>query len=230
MDNNQNYQGDGTQNYAYNANQNYAANNAQVNNAQTYGAVTPGNYQGYTAQNAAANTQYYSGNVNPNVPYVSTTGASSFIEADEVPLISLKNGYAMNLISGESWKNEDAVITNKRLYYSHKVGLINRNSTEEIVDLKDVTGSKIALFNPWALIVLAVIAFVAFIICLASDAEGAVSAMCLIWSAILVIMFFVIRKAYLRIEYAGGNIHFSVKKYSLEVVREFQRVIYSARK
>ena len=45
-------------------------------------------------------------------------------------------------------------------------------------------------------------------------------------AVVLVILFFIKSKSYLRIEYAGGHIGFSVKKYGLNNVRAFQRQIY----
>ena len=46
---------------------------------------------------------------------------------------------------------------------------------------------------------------------------------------IRIVLFFIVKKSHLRIEYAGGNINFSVKKYGLANVREFQRQIYIAK-
>ena len=42
--------------------------------------------------------------------YVSTTGASGFVAEDEQIVYSLKNGTALNLISGEGWKKENTAI------------------------------------------------------------------------------------------------------------------------
>jgi hypothetical protein len=152
--------------------------------------------------------------------YTSSTGASGFVGASEGGSFSLKNGRVMNVISGEGFVKEDAIITDKRIYYSAKSGLINVNSLEEIVNIKDVTGTKIADYKPYSLLILAGIALIGGLI--AKHAlYGFLSAL------IFVIVFFIAKKSWLRIDYAGGSIRFSVKKYGLDNVRAFQRQIYT---
>ena len=152
--------------------------------------------------------------------YASSTGASGFVGASEGGSFSLKNGRVMNVISGEGFVKEDAIITDKRIYYSAKSGLINVNSLEEIVNIKDVTGTKIADYKPYSLLILAGIALIGGLI--AKHAlYGFLSAL------IFVIVFFIAKKSWLRIDYAGGSIRFSVKKYGLDNVRAFQRQIYT---
>ena len=154
--------------------------------------------------------------------YVSSTGASGFVGANEGGSFSLKNGRFMNVLSGEGFVNEDAIITDKRIYYSAKSGIVNINSHEEIVNIEDVTGTKIADYKPYSLFIFAGLAFIISLI----TGKGAVILSGLITALIFVIIFFITKKSFLKIEYAGGNIHFSVKKYGLQNVRAFQRQIY----
>ena len=60
------------------------------------------------------------------------------IDKNERLVFSLKNGNLQNIISGEGVKNETALITDKRLYYSNKTGIVNIVSHEEKVDLEDI--------------------------------------------------------------------------------------------
>ena len=159
--------------------------------------------------------------------YNFSTGAKGFVDTGESGAYSLKNGLLMNYISGEGFIIEDAVITNKRLYYSASSGLINKHYKEEIVDVADITGSKIAHFKPWALIILVIISGLFGIY--QGVAVGNNTVMMIACCAIPVVflaLFFITSKSYLRVEYAGGHIGFSVKKYGLKNVRAFQRQIY----
>ncbi len=154
--------------------------------------------------------------------YRSSTGAKGFVGEGEGGSFSLKNGRVMNIMSGEGFVKEDAILTDKRLYYSARSGLINVNSLEEIVDIKDITGTKIADFKPYSFFIVAVVALIAMLI-----AHQAAIGFAL--AVIFVVLFFIVKKSHLRIEYAGGSINFSVKKYGLANVREFQRQIYLAK-
>ena len=160
--------------------------------------------------------------------YTSSTGATGFVGSGEGGSFSLKNGAFMNILSGEGFVKEDAIITDKRLYYSARSGLININSHEEVVDIKDITGTKIADFKPYSLFILAGLFFLLGLI-FSGTLGGAAILIGFLLALFSVIAFFIAKKSHLRIEYAGGNISFSVKKYGLQNVRAFQRQIYIAK-
>lgn len=96
--------------------------------------------------------------------YTSSTGSRGFVSPDEVFRYSLKNGVILNLISGEGWKKEDAIITNKRLYYNGKiiklVGGLSVYRGEAIADLDDITGTKIVEEKPVWRIALAILSLI----------------------------------------------------------------------
>jgi len=162
--------------------------------------------------------------------YTSSTGASGFISLGEGRSFSLKNGWLMNVVSGEGFVKEDAVLTDKRLYYSSSAGIINKNSREEIVNITDITGTKIADYKPYSFIIIAAIAFLLGVIFMAAMRRGTSQGLvCFGVAVIWLLAFFIVKKSYLRIEYAGGYIGFSVKKYGIKNVREFQRQIYIAK-
>ena len=87
-------------------------------------------------------------------------GKGRLVSSDEQVVATLRNDFVDNLITGEGFKNEDAMITNKRLYYKHTKGLIDRYQVEEIVNLEDITGVKILNANPLFLLILAGLFFV----------------------------------------------------------------------
>ncbi len=144
---------------------------------------------------------------------------SIFVSEDEYVVATLKNGMALNMISGEGLKTEDAIITNKRLYYNHKTGVINVRSQEEKVNIKDITGTKIANYNPIGILILgALVLIVALIAKLWAMIPAAL---------VFVVVYFLAKKCHLKIEYAGGFIYFSVKKYGMNNIRAFQKAIYT---
>ncbi len=171
--------------------------------------------------------------------YTSSTGSSGFVTPDEVMIYSLKNGVALNLISGEGWKKEDAIITNKRLYYNDKTGILSIFRREEIVDLDDISGSKILEIKPIGLIVFAIVEVIVSLLfkpfldnidIIGVGIGGFSVFLAFLFATVLVVMYFVLKRSFLQIEYAGGSIRFSVKKYGLDKVRVFQRQIYAIRK
>ena len=156
------------------------------------------------------------------------TGTGRFVNADEYVIATLENGIAMNLISGEGFRKEDAILTNRRLYYNHKDGIINVRECEEKVNVKDITGTKIASFSAYGFLVISIIIFLLSIIL---SAVGAFAAFLYLLPAALIffILFFVLKKKFLRIEYAGGAINFSVKKYGMQNIQLFQKSIHSVK-
>ena len=132
----------------------------------------------------------------------------------------------LNLISGEGLKNEQAVLTDKRLYYNHREGLINRISTREIVDAADITGTKITDNKPYSILIVAILILIGSIIGASSADDGSILASGIIVAIIFLITFLVLIKKWLVIEYAGGRIRLSVKKYGMNNIIAFQKAIY----
>ncbi|MBR5347981.1 MAG: zinc-ribbon domain-containing protein [Lachnospiraceae bacterium] len=157
-----------------------------------------------------------------SVGYISSTGATGFIDPSERAVCSLKNGYGLNWISGEGWKSEDSVITDKRLYYYGDQGIISKVKTEEIVDLEDITGVSITYMRPWIFIIMAILLTGAGFVCI----NTMVGIIFLLSAVLFVLLFAILSKSFLRIDYAGGSIRFSVKKYGLNNVRVFQHCIF----
>ena len=159
--------------------------------------------------------------------YVASTGARGFVSEDEKPIYSLKNGFSLNLLSGEGWKSEDAVITNKRIYYNDKVGIINASTEENIIDIEDVTCAKFINYNPIGWIALAILSLC--IGCYMALFETSYIFFGAIAAIVFASVYASLRKAFFAIYFAGGNIKFSVKKYGVKNIREFQRCIFTVK-
>ena len=168
-------------------------------------------------------------NIKRGMDYISSTGAKGFVSPDEYVIYTLSNGVGMNLLSGEGWKNEDAVITNKRLYYNDKSGIISVSVHEDIVDLQDITCARFLDLKPLIFIIVAVLTLIFFLFIGISEEEGYIIAMGIIIASIFAAGFFACKKSFLEIDYAGGKIRFSVKEYGTEKIRAFQRAIFTAK-
>ena len=161
------------------------------------------------------------------VDIVSSTGATGFVDPNEQPVCSLKNGFLLNLVSGEGWKSEDSVITDKRLYYYGSQGIISKIKCEEIVNLEDITGVSFMHFNPWILCIFgALCSFIGLYALGAGGGRNSAGYLFLGFGVMLLLAFAFTRKAYLRVDYAGGSIRFSVKKYGVYSVRMYQRCLF----
>lgn len=162
-------------------------------------------------------------NFNVNTP-VNRPGDATLVDPNERVLASLKNGFSANLLSGEGLVNEDAVVTDKRLYYNATHGIINVVRREEKIDIDDITGTKIVNVRPLGLLLFALLIYIVLIIIAIEVTEEVLAGLAL--PVFLVIAFIFGCKKHLRIEYAGGVILFSVRKYKMENVRQFQKAIH----
>ncbi len=162
--------------------------------------------------------------------YQSTTGAIGFISGTEKDALSLKNGMVQNILSGDGLAREDAVLTNERLYYCIKSGVLDVHYQEDIIDLEDITACKITDLKPYGLLVGAVLLMLASYFwsnsSLNENPGQGIFLAGLVLGVCMIAGFFILKKSFLEIQYAGGRIRFSVKKYKMKDVREFQRRIY----
>lgn len=154
---------------------------------------------------------------------------NNFVSKDEYVVTSLSNGFVDNILSGEGFKSEGAVLTNKRLYYNHRKGIINTHTQEEKIDVKDITGTKIATYNPGGLLVLSILFLAVGVLLTIVTRSPSFWIAHLVFSLFFLLIYLFLKKAYLRIEYAGGVISFSVKKYGIESIRKFQKSIHAVK-
>lgn len=153
-------------------------------------------------------------------------GNGLFVDASEVTVATLTNGMVLNFISGEGLRKEDAILTDKRMYYNHTDGLINLRTTEEKVNLRDITGTKIHDWNPRGILIIAALFILIGLYCVVEGMGGGFF-FGLLMALVFGVVYLILKKKFLRIEYAGGHIDFSVKKYSMANIREFQRCIHA---
>ncbi len=183
------------------------------------------NEQNYSQENYTYSSQDIQSQAAQSQSTYIPQGQNGFVNADEKVIATLKNGRVMNILSNEGFMNERAVLTNRRLYYNCTDGLISTIHMEKKVDIRDITATKIEDSHPRMLLILALAMFVIGALISVESVEAGSS---FITMAVFPIIFYFIRvKKCMRIDYAGGYVYFSVKNYSMENVREFQRCIHA---
>ena len=136
--------------------------------------------------------------------------------------------YVVSTLSGKNLETENVVLTNKRLYYNYTVSsILTRRTQNEVVNVEDITGAKIANTNPiGALIIAALALVVGLFMAIANEDVEMLCIFCLPIAVIFTLLYLFLRRAHLKIEYAGGSISFLVKKYKNEKVKAFQKSLY----
>ncbi len=158
-----------------------------------------------------------------------------FVSEDEYAVATLKNGMAVHLITGEGLFGEKAIVSNKRVYYRNlklnlSIGLSakaiaanNSNSGDFVVDIKDVTGTRITQNNPWGFLILAAICLIAGIALLST------APYLILFALIFVGVYLLLKKTTLEVQYAGGVIPFNLRGYSMKNIRAFRNAIYTVK-
>lgn len=153
----------------------------------------------------------------------------------KINVTSSKNGvfvsddeYVVSTLSGKNLETENVVLTNKRLYYNYTISsILTRRTQNEVVDVEDITGAKIANTNPIGALIIAALALVVGVfMAIANEDVEMLCIFCLPIAVIFTLLYLFLRRAHLKIEYAGGSISFLVKKYKNEKVKAFQKSIY----
>jgi len=158
------------------------------------------------------------------------------VDPSEKIRFSLKNGFLTNAISSEGFINEDAIITDKRLYYNvTSWNLLIKNRTEMKIDLDDITATTITDSNPYIFLIIGAILFFALFSIKTMETQF----FAVLAAVISVLEWVMMRKTYFKIEYAGGSsmggmrnngaLYFSVKEYGMDTVRAFQKEIHLAK-
>ena len=154
-------------------------------------------------------------------PDVIASDDEIFVDSDEVKVESLGNGWIKNLVLSHGLNKNAMILTNKRLYFQGKAfkkGRFIKN--EQIVNVEDVTGVSTEFISPIVgLSVFGILIIVNWLVPYNLFYEFISK----IWPfyvdhyvllLILLAIFIIIllkRKAYLKIDYAGGYILFELK-------------------
>ena len=192
--------------------------------------------------------------VSSKTPVATASNTSSgmntfFVKTDEKPRYSLRNGYIANFVGMLELKTNDAVITDKRVYFNAASWKnLTKSRTEMIVDLEDITGTMICRVRSYGMLILSILlALVVTFIAIffpngGSTLMGAACACGLVSIVLFLLWLFMnvlTKRTLFKIEYAGGgnggmfgqsgSMNFDVNMYSLKSVKEFQNEIYRAK-
>lgn len=159
-------------------------------------------------------------------PDVIASDDEVFVDSDEVKVESLGNGWIKNLVLSHGLNKNAMILTNKRLYFQGKAfkkGRFIKN--EQIVNVEDVTGVSTEFINPIVGLVVCGLLLIFYVLYLRglvfyiltdilwmpqSSSEFIMNALQLLLIAVFIFLLLT-RKAYLKIDYAGGYILFELK-------------------
>lgn len=159
-----------------------------------------------------------------------------FVDTKEKLIATLENGMALRFFTGEGLTKNQAVLSNKRMYYNHRRGLISDMSSRSSINVKDITGTTVKRSNPLFILIIAGICLLASIIiaCSINSSDlsmfvnsGGIVGIGFILALVLCWIYVGKKGNYFIVQYAGGNIKLKVKTYSTQEMLNFQKKIYA---
>lgn len=177
-----------------------------------------------------------------------------FVYTSEKELSTLGGGYLKNFLSTSTLDKGFCTLTDKRIYfkgscyYRTEKG-VRKSKSEQIVSLKDVTGTGFIETRYWLLVILGVLLDLAsfafdiflFMLGLSGIAEGGLAiligllliplSIALAAGIIFVskIYYNLTKQKFFEISYAGGKIAFKASSYALSEMQDFQKVLHQAK-
>lgn len=173
---------------------------------------------------------YPMAHVNPaNVsPAANASTSGLLVDSDERVLATLKNGVVRNAISGDGLYKEEAFVTNKRLYYFGAHGVGSAFSMDAKVDLENISAVKVCKrAYDWLILVAVIAGLYGMVIAVGDEIENSFIAFGV--AVLAVIAYFLTARKSMCVEYAGGNVTFGIKGYTMKNVRSFQNTIFKAK-
>lgn len=162
-----------------------------------------------------------------------------FSEPAEQYIASIGNGYIVNFLSGSGFESGFAAISNKRVYFRGKCyylenGKVKRNFEERVVDLKDVTGTGYTRVDPLYLVAFSFISLLVTILSLIQTESMQTWRVFLLIIALASYFFFLLRyflnrRDYFEIAFAGGRIAFDINLYAKSEIDDFQKQLRIAK-
>ncbi len=129
------------------------------------------------------------------------------------------------------------MLTDKRVYFKGKIrsGMIfgTKYMGEEIVDLKDITGTGFKKINPLGYILLSILSFIFGIIFLALEGDSSsmknvgivIRIIAITFGIIWIISYIIQRRTIFYINYAGGTVCVDLRLVSYNEIVEFNRTL-----
>lgn len=190
----------------------------QQGNYQQQGYQQQGNYQqGYQPQGYVPPGSNQNGSLQEYI-----------VDPDEKVVTYLSNSYAQNILTDMEIGSTKVFFTNKRFYvkanrFTFSRGLLTDNL---VVDLKEISGTRITHINPIHYFIYAGIMFLYMLITgMVADSGGLGIMVGLIMglfaAGLMTIVYFLKRGTYLHISYAGESIMIRVKMFSYDSVVTF---------
>lgn len=227
------------QNKAYQPTENYSNNQSISSNRQaTYGQQATSSQQYFQAADMTGNNNSSNPTYKPAVNMGNTmAGDDRLISPQEKVVATLGQNAVTSFATGDGWANRDVILTDKHLYYIHSYGILNTEEYREIVDIDDITGTKIVDINPWGWLIFGCIGLLVMLFGIMKGISeysafgGIGESVMAVTSGMYIgipciIAYFIRKKKFLSIEYPGGRIKFKLRRYKMEQVIEFQKSVH----
>lgn len=209
----------------------YATGQTSMEGSGIKSTYQQNNYQQTTYNQQNMNSQQ---SMNSQKPYQTNNMADpNFVFPDEKLKAVLGQGAVTSLVTGDGWAKREVMLTDKHLYYIHSKGIVNIESESDIVAVEDITGTKILNYNPYLYLIFGCLGIFFIIVAMVQDIDMDMAFACSIigWCLIpFFILYFIYKKKYLQVCYAGGNIQIKLHSYKMEDVIVFQKMIYAAKR
>ena len=155
-----------------------------------------------------------------------------FMNPKEKMVCILGNSYLQNFLTDQSFSKGFSVVSDKRVYFRGVVfsaigKKFHKTKVSSAVNIRDVTGVKVAYFSPIHHIIAGILSLLAGMILFSFS--GWLLLLGLIVAAGNFAMFALKRVTLLTIEYAGGAIGFDVKWFSEEESVVYQKSLFLAK-
>ena len=158
--------------------------------------------------------------------------ARTYFSEDEKYIASLVGPAADDTMLSDAIQKSSAVLTNKRLYLNKKCirfsGLIPTFSwIESVVNLEDITGTKVTLYNPVGYPILAFLTMIVFFFIYIEMGNPIWFLLGLLGAVIFSVFYFVFRRTCFKVDYIGGFMCFDLKHTALWDALEFSKIIHN---
>lgn len=161
-----------------------------------------------------------------------------FVEPDETLVSSLGDGYLRNFLTTGKLGKCEAILSDKRVYLRGNMldstgKGITRVNLRKTIDIEDITGTGFIYDSTgiWELAIAIPAAILGIILFLMPRSSSAflLGSTLLIASVTLLLHYFLSRKTFFFVEYAGGYVKFDISIYGLKESMDFEKQIRRAK-
>lgn len=182
-----------------------------------------------TSYESTQTTYGYAKNSQQNNNTIGNTmnGKSALIiDSSETVKGELKNSVALNFFIGGGLAKSRVFFTDKRVYYQGKrfsFRSFGINTSDFVVDLKDISATRIVHKNPIVFLIVAIIVCLCISVSVIQETAIGGIFLILLLLAIVAFIYSTMKDTYIAIFFPGGSVRLSVKMYSYQDILSFHK-------